>query len=55
MGLAVYNRSMSIWQNFGALDNLDLKTGSEIVSFDISADKVFFTWNYSVDKSQRIR
>ena len=50
-GLAVYNRSMSIWQNFGALDNLDLKTGSEIVSFDISADKVFFTWNYSVDKA----
>ena len=50
-GLAVYNRSMDIWQSFGALDNLDLKTGSEIVSFDISADKVFFTWNYSVDKA----
>ena len=50
-GLAVYNRSMGIWQSFGALDNLDLKTGSEIVSFDISADKVFFTWNYSVDKA----
>ena len=50
-GLAVYNRSMDIWQSFGALDNLDLKTGSKIVSFDISADKVFFTWNYSVDKA----
>ncbi|RKU05617.1 hypothetical protein C6502_22060 [Candidatus Poribacteria bacterium] len=50
-GLAVYNRSMDIWQSFSALDNLDLKTGSEIVSFDISADKVFFTWNYSVDKA----
>ena len=50
-GLAVYNRTMDIWQSFGALDNLDLKTGSEIVSFDVSADKVFFTWNYSVDKA----
>ena len=50
-GVAVYNRSMDIWQSFGALDNLDLKTGSEIVSFDVSADKVFFTWNYSVDKA----
>ena len=50
-GIAVYNRSMDIWQSFGALDNLDLQTGSEIVSFDVSADKVFFTWNYSVDKA----
>ena len=50
-GIAVYNRSMDIWQSFGALDNLDLKTGSEIVGFDVSADKVFFTWNYSVDKA----
>ena len=50
-GIAVYNRSMDMWQSFGALDNLDLKAGSEIVSFDISADKVFFTWNYSVDKA----
>ena len=50
-GLGVYNRSMDIWQSFGALDNLDLKTGSEIVSFDVSADRVFFTWNYSVDKA----
>ncbi len=50
-GIAVYNRSMDIWQRFGALDNLNLKTGSEIVSFDASADKVFFTWNYSVDKA----
>ena len=50
-GIAVYNRSMDIWQSFGALDNLDLKTGSEIVSLDVSADKVFFTWNYSVDKA----
>ena len=50
-GLGVYNRSMDLWQSFGALDNLDLKTGSEIVSFDVSADKVFFTWNYSVDKA----
>ena len=50
-GIAVYNRSMDMWQSFGALDNLDLKAGSEIVSFDVSADKVFFTWNYSVDKA----
>ena len=50
-GIAVYNRSVGIWQSFGATDNLDLKTGSEIVSFDASADKVFFTWNYSVDKA----
>ena len=50
-GLAVWNRRVGIWQSFGALDNLDLKTGSEIVSFDVSADKVFFTWNYSVDKA----
>ena len=50
-GIAVYNRSMDMWQSFGALDNLDLKVGSEIVSFDVSADKVFFTWNYSVDKA----
>ena len=50
-GIAVYNRSMDIWQSFGALDNLDLKTGSEIVSFDVSADRVYFTWNYSVDKA----
>ena len=50
-GIAVYNRSMEIWQSFGALDNLNLQTGSEIVSFDVSADKVFFTWNYSVDKA----
>ena len=50
-GLGVYNRSMDLWQSFGALDNLDLKTGSEIVGFDVSADKVFFTWNYSVDKA----
>ena len=50
-GIAVYNRTMDIWQSFGALDNLDLKTGSEIVSFDVSADRVYFTWNYSVDKA----
>ena len=50
-GIAVYNRSMDMWQSFGTLDNLDLKAGSEIVSFDVSADKVFFTWNYSVDKA----
>ena len=50
-GIAVYNRSMDIWQSFGTLDNLDLKTGSEIVSFDVSADRVYFTWNYSVDKA----
>ncbi|MCE2396412.1 tetratricopeptide repeat protein [Candidatus Poribacteria bacterium] len=50
-GIAVYNRSMDIWQSFGALDNLDLKAGSEIVSFDVSADRVYFTWNYSVDKA----
>lgn len=50
-GIAVYNRSMDNWQSFGALDNLDLKIGSEIVSFDVSADRVFFTWNYSVDKA----
>ena len=50
-GLAVYNRGMDIWQSFGALDNLDLQTGSEIVSFDVSADSVYFTWNYSVDKA----
>ena len=50
-GIALYNRSMDIWQSFGALDNLDLQTGSEIVSFDVSADRVYFTWNYSVDKA----
>ena len=50
-GIAVYNRSMDIWQSFGSLDNLDLKAGSEIVSFDVSADRVYFTWNYSVDKA----
>ena len=50
-GIAVYNRSMDMWQSFGAYDNLDLNTGSEIVSFDVSADKVYFTWNYSVDKA----
>ena len=50
-GIAVYNRGMDIWQSFGHLDNLDLTPGSEIVSFDASADKVFFTWNYSVDKA----
>ena len=51
-GLAVYNRTMEIWRSFGtAVDNLDLKAGSEIVSFDASTDKVFFTWNYSLDKA----
>ena len=50
-GIGVYNRTMDIWQSFGALDNLDLKAGSEIVSFDVSTEKVFFTWNYSVDKA----
>ena len=50
-GLAVYNRNLEIWQNFGALDNLDLQAGSEIVSFDVSTNTVFFTWNYSVDKA----
>ena len=50
-GIGVYNRTMDIWQSFGALDNLDLKAGSEIVSFDASTEKVFFTWNYSVDKA----
>ena len=50
-GLAVYNRRLDIWQNFGALDNLNLKAGSEIVSFDVSSNKVFFTWNYSMDKA----
>lgn len=50
-GMAVYNRSMESWQNFGAFDNLDLKAGSEVVSFDVSTNKVFFTWNYSMDKA----
>ncbi len=50
-GIGVYNRTMEIWQSFGASDNLDLKAGSEIVSFDVSTDKVFFTWNYSLDKA----
>ena len=49
-GMAVYNRKLDIWQNFGPLDSLDLKPGSEIVSFDVSSDQVFFTWNYDVDK-----
>ena len=42
---------MEIWRSFGTVDNLDLKAGSEIVSFDVSTDKVFFTWNYSLDKA----
>ena len=50
-GMAVYNRDLDIWQSFGTLDNLDLKAGSSIVSFDVNRDKVFFTWNYSVDKA----
>ena len=50
-GMAVYNRGVKIWQSFGTLDNLDLKAGSSIVSFDVNRDKVFFTWNYSVDKA----
>ena len=50
-GMAVYNRDVKIWQSFGTLDNLDLKAGSSIVSFDVNRDKVFFTWNYSVDKA----
>ena len=50
-GIGVYNRTMEIWRSFGAVDNLDLKAGSEIVSFDVSTDKVFFTWNYSLDKA----
>lgn len=50
-GIGVYNRQVETWQNFGALDNLDLKPGSEIMSFDVSSNKVFFTWNYSVDKA----
>ena len=50
-GIAVYNRTMEIWRSFGAVDNLDLKAGSEIVSFDVSTDTVFFTWNYSLDKA----
>ena len=50
-GLATYNRVQDIWQSFGTLDNLDLKAGSAIVSFDVNNDKLFFTWNYSVDKA----
>ena len=50
-GLAVYIRDLDTWQKFGSLENLDLKAGSEIVSFDVSRNKVFFTWNYSVDKA----
>ena len=50
-GMAVYIRDLDIWQSFGPLDNLDLKPGSEIVSFDVSRNKVFFTWNYSVEKA----
>ena len=50
-GMAVYNRGVKIWHSFGTLDNLDLKAGSSIVSFDVNRDKVFFTWNYSVDKA----
>ena len=50
-GMAVYNRQSGIWQRFGAIDNLDLKAGSAIVSFDVSSDQVFFTWNYYVDKA----
>lgn len=50
-GMAVYNRHSGMWQRFGAIDNLDLKAGSAIVSFDVSPDQVFFTWNYYVDKA----
>ncbi len=50
-GMAIYNRSLEIWQNFGTLDNLDLKAGSSIVSFEVNPDKVYFTWNYSVNKA----
>lgn len=50
-GMAVYNRTFGNWQNFGTLDNLDLTPGSAIVSFDVSRDQVFFTWNYYADKA----
>ena len=50
-GMAVYNRDFDRWQNFGHLDGLDLTPGSAIVSFDVSHDQVFFTWNYYVDKA----
>lgn len=50
-GMAVYNRNFDNWQNFGPLDNLDLTPGSTIVSFDVSRDQVFFTWNYYADKA----
>ncbi len=49
-GMAVYNRQFDNWQNFGILD-LDLTPGSAIVSFDVSSDQVFFTWNYYADKA----
>ena len=50
-GMAVYNRNFDNWQNFGPLDNLNLTPGSAIVSFDVTSDQVFFTWNYYADKA----
>ena len=50
-GMAAYNRNMGIWRSYGPLDNLDLRPDSEIVSFDVSSDKIFFTWNYYADKA----
>ena len=43
-GMAIFDRQIEFWRNFGEFDNLDLKLGSAIVSFDISGDRVYFTW-----------
>jgi tetratricopeptide (TPR) repeat protein len=45
-GMAVYDRQADDWRTFGAYDNLELKPGSAIVSFDVSGETVFFTWYY---------
>ena len=50
-GMAAYNRGLDIWQKFGPLDNLNLKAGSAIVSFDVSSNQVFFTWNNYAHKA----
>ncbi len=51
-GMAVYDRKLNYWQNFGGpLDDLKLRPDSAIVSFDVGRNQIFFTWYHDEDKS----
>ncbi len=43
-GIALYNRGLDFWRDFGLSDGLNLSAGSSITSFDLWGDRPFVTW-----------